>query len=146
PGPGMLGQILRGLPGAAPGAGLRQHQREIRRLEQRPRRLAVRALAAEQLESRLRAHHPVIVLELVGERQLAAPASLITNRRSSVPLEAAPDAATGASARPPLATTSRRMPLARMMSVLPAGTERTAADCTGSPGRSPCRISGGLPV
>ncbi len=37
----MLGEILGGLPGAGAGARLRQHQREIRRVEQRARRLGL---------------------------------------------------------------------------------------------------------
>src|SRR6516225_7285923 len=45
---------------------LRQHQREVGRVVERSRRVAVGSLAVEQLEHRLRADDAVIVLELVG--------------------------------------------------------------------------------
>src|SRR5215831_17664033 len=54
------------------GARLRQHQREVGRVVERSRRVAVGSLAVEQLEHRLRADDAVIVLELVGELQRSA--------------------------------------------------------------------------
>src|SRR5262245_46001642 len=65
--PRMLGQILGALSDPVLGARLRQHQREVGRVVERSRRLAVGALAVEQLEHGLRADDAVIVLELVGE-------------------------------------------------------------------------------
>ena len=73
-GPGMVGQILDGLPDAVLGARLRQDQREIGRPVERMR--ALRALACRNIvlarKSRLRLGHPVIVLEPVGQQQRAA--------------------------------------------------------------------------
>src|SRR5207247_1220200 len=71
-GPGMVGQILGGLPDAALGARLRQYQREVGRLVERTRRLAVGAFARLEREGRLRADNAVVVLELVIELQRAA--------------------------------------------------------------------------
>src|ERR1700730_3831777 len=86
------------------------------------------------------------VTSLAGApRTVAAPASLMTKRRSSVALALLLCAPEEGSARPPLATTSRATPVARTPSVLPAGTERAAAVCTGSPGRRPGRMIGGRP-
>ena len=72
-GPRILGQVLAGLADAVAGARLRQRQREIGRVEQRPRRrLPARTLAVLELEGRVRIDNAVVVLELVGELQRAA--------------------------------------------------------------------------
>src|SRR5262249_54231612 len=71
-GPGMLGQILGGLPDAVLGARLRQREREIGRVVERTWGLAVGALAALPLEQRLGADNAIVVLDLVGERQRPA--------------------------------------------------------------------------
>ncbi len=72
-GPRMLGEVLGGLPDPVLGARLRQRQRDIRRVEQVARRLAVGAFGAVlQLELSLRADHAVVVLKLVGELKGAA--------------------------------------------------------------------------
>ena len=68
----MLGEILDGLAGAVAGARLRQHQREVRRVIERPRRLGVGRRSALQPELRLREGDAVVVLDLVGELQRAA--------------------------------------------------------------------------
>jgi len=78
--------------------------------------------------------------------KLAVPPSLITKRRSSVPAGGSA-AGMGAGVSPPVVETSRwAVPVARMTSVLPAGTVCAAAVWIGSPARSPGRITGGLPV
>ncbi len=80
-------------------------------------------------------------------RTEAEPASLMTNRRSSVPFAAVFWAPDFGSSSPPLVTTlSCTCPVARMTSVLPAGTAMATAAGIGSPARSPGRITGGLPV
>ena len=75
------------------------------------------------------------------------PASLITKRRSSVPLARAFCAPDGGSASPPLAD-HVEVDAGRADDQRAAGRhrERAAAVCTGSPGRRPCRITGGRPV
>ena len=70
-GPGMLGEIARGLRRAAAGARLRQREREIGRLEQRVRRLVGRGLLLER-EAGLGFDHAVVVVHLVVEPQRAA--------------------------------------------------------------------------
>src|SRR6266446_6715277 len=70
--PRMLGQIFGALSDPAFGARLRQHQREVGRVVERPRRMAVGSLAAGQLEQCLRADDAVVVLELVGKLQRPA--------------------------------------------------------------------------
>src|SRR2546426_1039596 len=70
--PRMLGQIFGALSDPTFGARLRQHQREVGRVVERPRRMAVGSLAAEQLEQCLRADDAVVVLELVGKLQRPA--------------------------------------------------------------------------
>ena len=90
---------------------------------------------------------------------VALPVSVMEKRRSSVPLAAllcgaafGSGVASLASTRPPVVTTSRSTsPVARMTSTLPAGTDSAGADGlavagAASPGRSPARITGGLPV
>src|SRR5262249_7991175 len=79
-------------------------------------------------------------------RTVAEPASLITNRRSSEPLALLLWPPEEGSARPPLAVTSRGIPVAGKTRGLPAGTDSGAAVCTGSPGRRPGKITGGRPV
>ena len=69
-GPRMFAQVLGGLADAVPGARLRQHQREIGRLVERARGIAVGAAVLRGLKGRLRADDAVVVFELVG--QLAA--------------------------------------------------------------------------
>ena len=77
----------------------------------------------------------------------AEPASLITKRRSSVPFDGAFWASDFGASRPPLVTTlSCTCPVARMTSVLPAGTDIAVVAGIGSPARRPGRITGGLPV
>src|SRR5262245_31111459 len=70
--PRMLGQIFGALSDAVFGARLRQHQREVGRVVERSRRMAVGSVAVEKLEHRLRANDAVVVLELVGELQRPA--------------------------------------------------------------------------
>ena len=85
-------------------------------------------------------------------RTVTAPASLTVKRCSSVPAIATgwvPGLVSAlASVSPPVVATSRLIgPLARMMRMLPAGTvSAEPAAGAGSPGRSPARITGGLPV
>ena len=80
---GVFAEILHGLADAVAGARIRQHQRELRRVEQRPRlgRLLVAVLAAPALAASLAAvtgkrgarfGDAVIVLDLVGHLQRAA--------------------------------------------------------------------------
>src|SRR5262249_27800027 len=65
----MLGQIFGALSDAVFRARLWQHQREVGRVVERPRRMAVGSLAGEQLEQCLRADDAVVVLELIGKLQ-----------------------------------------------------------------------------
>ena len=70
----ILAEILDGLADAIAGPRIRQHQRKLRRLEQRPR-LGRRPSAASPRtgrEMRLRFGDAVIVLDLVGHLQRAA--------------------------------------------------------------------------
>ena len=79
-------------------------------------------------------------------RTEAEPASLMTKRRSTVPFDDFCVPVFGSSS-PPVATTSRSTcPVARITSVLPAGTDIAVMAGTGSPVRRPGRITGGLPV
>ncbi len=74
---GVFGEILDGLPDAVAGAGIRQRQRKLRRVEQRPRRRAAFGripgpITGAGRETRLRFGDAVIVLDLVGHLQRAA--------------------------------------------------------------------------
>ena len=73
-GPGMLGEIVDGLPGARAGARLRQVEAELRRAEQRMRRLArfLGVLIVGELEGGLGVDHAVVVVHLVVELERAA--------------------------------------------------------------------------
>src|SRR5262249_39783360 len=79
-------------------------------------------------------------------RTVAAPASLMTKRRSSVPFAVLLCAPAAGAASPPPATTPGGIPGRRTTSALPAGAARAGAVCPGSPGRKPGRITGGRPV
>src|SRR5262249_31178832 len=64
----MLSEVLGSLPDPILGAWLWQRERDIRRLEQVARRLAIRAFVAVlQLELCLRTDHPVVIFKLVSE-------------------------------------------------------------------------------
>ncbi len=73
---GILAEILHGLADAVAGPRIRQHQRKLRRIEQRPRfgrvPASVRGLARARRKMRLRFGDAVIVLDLVGHLQRAA--------------------------------------------------------------------------
>ena len=182
-GPGMLGQILGGLSDAVLGARLRQRQREIGRIVERARRLAVGSGAGLQPEGRLRADDAVIVLELVVELQGAARLAFrILGERDGRRLvrdggELPADVARGRAAhgrRAGIVDHEAALLGALGTDGLRAGRQARRARrwrprrdefrwrgspaccrpaprwptavCTGSPGRRPCRISGGLPV
>ncbi len=69
----ILAEILDGLADAVAGPRIRQHQRELRRLEQRPRRRGIFCgVAGARDETRLRFGDAVVVLDLVGHLQRAA--------------------------------------------------------------------------
>jgi hypothetical protein len=87
-------------------------------------------------------------LRSLAARTVAVPSPSMTKRRSVAPRLAAGCAVVSGSASPPVVATLRlTCPLARMTSTLPAGTAiGPLAACTGSPGRRPCRISGGFAV
>ena len=72
PGPGMVGEILDGLPGSAFGARLRQHQRELGRTEQRTSGIAFRPRIVLACEGGARLGDPIIVFKPVGQKQRAA--------------------------------------------------------------------------
>ncbi len=71
-GPGMVGEVLDGLPDAAFGARLRQHQRELGRTEQRTSGIAFRRRLVLARKGRARLGDPIIVLEPVGQQERAA--------------------------------------------------------------------------
>ena len=66
-GPRMIGEVLDGLPGAAFGARLRQHKRELGWTEQRASGLAFRRRLVLAGESGAGLDDPVIVLDPVGQ-------------------------------------------------------------------------------
>ena len=65
----MFGQILGGLPDPIARTRLRQHQREVGRVVERPRGCAIGVRVIERIERRLGADHAVVVLDLVGQLQ-----------------------------------------------------------------------------
>ena len=65
----VFAEILDGLADAVAGARVRQHQREFRRVEQRPGRGALRSVAWTSGETGLRFGDAVIVLQFVGHLQ-----------------------------------------------------------------------------
>ena len=67
----MIRQIFDGLADAAPGARLRQNDREIRRPEQRAGALLLARRLVLAREGRVRLGHPVIVFDTVGQKQRA---------------------------------------------------------------------------
>ena len=71
-GPGMGGEVARGLRRAAAGARLRQRERKFRRFEQRMHRRAGRRVVFLEREIGMRLDHAVVVVHLVVEPQRTA--------------------------------------------------------------------------
>src|SRR5262245_10279195 len=87
------------------------------------------------------------VMVSLRPRSVALPPSVMVKRCASVPAGVGVGVVLAAAVRPPLTATSRLdLPVARITSVEPAGTATGAAARTGSPERTPGRITGGRPV
>src|SRR6202022_1111614 len=65
--PGMLGEVLRGLPATSARAGLWQSQGKVGGFVEAAGRLPVRALLTNETKAGLRAHDTVVVFNLVGQ-------------------------------------------------------------------------------
>src|SRR6202011_2058607 len=183
PSPGMLGEVLRGLPATSARARLWQNQGKVGGFVQAPGRLPVRAPLTNETIAGLRAHDTVVVFNLIGQLHGSAGLSFrilrerngrrVVGNSRKLPADITPECAAngrsaglvdqetalslpfalvlcaplGASVSPPVVTTSSAIPLARMTSKLPAGTETSLPPmCASSPGCSPGKINGARPV